>query len=147
MKIFLYKVPSKSLSYLLDTIPNGNTQHDTRNSGNIHSFFVKNDYLQNYFFECVIADSGYTSKADSFDAFKKRILSFIRPMSDSICNIHNPLGVKYLTRLRITFSHLKGHKIKHHFHDGKLESGSETTIHFFLQCASFNNQSFFIYSF
>ena len=68
-----------------------------------------------------MADSGYTSKADSFEAFKKRILSFIRPMPDSIYNIHNPLGVKYLTRLRITFSHLKEHKLKHHFQDGKLE--------------------------
>ena len=121
MKIFLYKVSSKSLSYLLNTIPNGNTQHDTRNSGNINSFFLTNDYFKNCFFACVIADSGYTSKADSFEAFKKRILSFIRPMPDSIYNIHNPLGVKYLTRLRITFSHLKEHKLKHHFQDGKLE--------------------------
>ena len=36
-------------------------------------------------------------------------------MLNSIYNIHNPLGVKYLTRLRIEFSHLKDHKPKHNF--------------------------------
>ena len=36
--------------------------------------------------------------ADSFKVFEKCLLSFIRPMANSICNIHNPLGVKYLTR-------------------------------------------------
>ena len=57
------------------------------------------------------------SNADLFEAFKKRILSFIRPMPNSIYNIRNPLGVKYLTRLRIGSSHLKEHKFKHNFQD------------------------------
>ena len=52
----------------------------------------------------------YTSNADSFELFKKPILSFIRPMANSIYNIHNPLRVKYLKRLRIGFCHLKEHK-------------------------------------
>ena len=47
-----------------------------------------------------------------FKFLKKCILSFIRPMPNSIFNIHNPPGVKYLTRLRIGFSHLKEHKFK-----------------------------------
>ena len=33
--------------------------------------------------------------------FKKGILNFIRPMPNIIYNIRNPLGVKYLTRLKI----------------------------------------------
>ena len=48
--------------------------------------------------------------SDSFAIFKKRILEFIRPKPNSIFNIHNPLGIKYLTRLRVGFSHLKEHK-------------------------------------
>ena len=85
------------------------------------------------------------SNADSFEVFEKRILSFIRPMLYSICNIQNPLGVKYLTRLRIGFSHLKEHKFKHNFQDSidpmcSCSSGIETTIHFFLHCANFNTQ-------
>ena len=66
-------------------------------------------------------------------------------MPNSIYNIHNPLGVKYLTRLRIGFSHLKEHKFKHNFQDSidpmcSCSSGIETTIHFFLHCGNFNIQ-------
>ena len=77
-----------------------------------------------------------------FDVFKIRLLNFIRPMPKSICNIHNLLGVKYLTRLRIGFSYLKEHKFKHNSQYSidatcRCSSGIETTIHFFLHCANF----------
>ena len=66
-------------------------------------------------------------------------------MSNSNCNTYNPLGVTYLARLRIRFSHLKEHKFKHKFQDSidpmcSCSSGIETTIHFFLHCANFNIQ-------
>ena len=38
-------------------------------------------------------------------------------MPNIIYNIHNLLGVKYLTRLRIEFSHLKEHEFKHELQD------------------------------
>ena len=147
---FLYKVlKSESPSYLFNTIPNSNRQHQTRNSGNIPSFFAKHDYFKNSFFPSAITEWNkldcYIRSADSFKVFKKRLLSFIRPMPNSIYNIHNPLGVKYLTRLRIGFSHLKEHKFKHNFQDSvdpmcSCSSGIETTIHFFLHCVNFNIQ-------
>ena len=40
-------------------------------------------------------------------------------MPNSIYNIHKPLGVKYLTRLRIGYSHLKEHRFRHNFQDLK----------------------------
>ena len=66
-------------------------------------------------------------------------------MPNSIHNIHNPVGVKCLTRLRIGFSHLKEHKFKHNFQDSidpmcSCSSGIKTTIYFFLHCANFNIQ-------
>ena len=66
-------------------------------------------------------------------------------MPNSIYNIHNPLRVKCLTRLRIGFSHLKENKFKHNF-QGSIDSmcscssGIETATHFFLYCANFNTQ-------
>ena len=66
-------------------------------------------------------------------------------MPNSIYNIHNPLGVKYLARLRIGFSHLKEHIFRQNF-EGLVDpmcscsSGTETTIHFFLHYANFNTQ-------
>ena len=65
-------------------------------------------------------------------------------MSNGIYNIYNPLGVNYLTRLRIGFSHLKKHKFKHHFQDSidsicNCSSVTETKFRFF-HCVSFNTQ-------
>ena len=73
---------------------------------------------------------------------KIRVLSFIRHIPNSIYNI----VVKYLTRLRIGFSHLKQHKFKHNFQNSiypiyNCSSGIERTIYFFLNCASFNSKS------
>ena len=49
--IFLYKLlKSESPSYLFNTIPNSNTQRQTRNAGNIPCFVVKYDYFKNSFF-------------------------------------------------------------------------------------------------
>ena len=84
-------------------------------------------------------------EADSVKVFKKCLLTFVRPMPNSICNINNALAVKHLTRLRIRLSRLKEHKFKHNFQDSidpmcSCSSGIETTIHFFLHCANFNIQ-------
>ena len=114
----MYKVlKSESPSYLFSTIPNSNNrQHQTRNSGNIPSFFAKHDYFKNSFFPSAITEWNkldcHIRNADSFKVFKKHLLRFIRPMPNSIYNIHNPLGVKYLTRLRIGFSYLKEHNFQ-----------------------------------
>ena len=114
---FLYKILKiESPSCFFNTIPNSNTQRQTKNSGNIPSFFVEHDYFKNSFFPSAITKWNkldcYISDVDSFEVFKKRILSFIRPMPNGVNNIHNPIGVKYLTRLRIGFSHLKKHKFQ-----------------------------------
>ena len=74
-----------------------------------------------------------------------KILKFIRPLPNSIFNIHNPLGIKYLTRLRVGFSHLKEHKFRHNFQDSidpmcNCGSGIETTVHFLLHCPNYNPQ-------
>ena len=64
--------------------------------------------------------------------------------------IHDPAGVKLLSRLRLKFSHLNEHKFRHNFKDAlspMCECGSETetAYHFFLRCPFFaiNRQKFF----
>ena len=54
-------------------------------------------------------------------------------MPNSIYNIHNSLWVRYLIRLKIGFSQLKEHKLKHNLHDSinpmcSCSSSFETTI-------------------
>ena len=60
-------------------------------------------------------------------------------MQNSVYNIHDPVGIKYLTRLRLGLSHLNEHKFRHNFQDclNPLCSCSlevETTNHYFLHC-------------
>ena len=63
----------------------------------------------------------------------------------SLFSVHDPVGVKMLTRLRLQFSHLNEHKFRHNFKDcmsSMCDCGAETktTSHFFLRCQFFANE-------
>ena len=75
--------------------------------------------------------------------FKSRLLSFIRPIQSDVYNIFDPIGLKFLTRLRLDFSHLNEHRFRHNFQDclNPLCSCSlqtEDTIHYLLHCHHFS---------
>ena len=78
--------------------------------------------------------------------FKKSLLQFIRPSGSQVYNIHDSIGLKYLTRLRLEFSHLREHKFIHNFQDtlnplcscNLLES--ESVNHFLLLCPIYSSQ-------
>ena len=53
----------------------------------------------------------------SVSIFKKRYLGFYRVESSPIFRIHDPSGLKYLTRLRLGLSHLKEYKYNGTFKD------------------------------
>ena len=78
----------------------------------------------------------------SLNTFKNKLLNFIRPCANSIFDIHNPLGIKLLTRLRLGLSHLHEHKFRHCFQDTlnplcECSKDIESTMHFFLHCTNF----------
>ena len=78
----------------------------------------------------------------SLNAFKKKLLNFIWPCSNSIFDIHNPLGIKLLTRLRLGLSPLHEHKFRHCIQDTlnplcECAKDIESTMHFFLHCTNF----------
>ena len=82
--------------------------------------------------------------AKSFLKFRNSLLKIGRPMQNSIYNIHDPVGIKYLTRLRLGLSHLNEHKFRHNFQDclNPLCSCSlevETTNHYFLHYHYYND--------
>ena len=49
--------------------------------------------------------------------YKDRLLQFVKPLENSMYTCHNPIGINYLTRLRLGFSHLRYHKLKYGFLD------------------------------
>ena len=83
-------------------------------------------------------------RSESFLSFKNSLLKIGRPTAKPTYNIHNPIGLKFLTRLRLGLSHLNEHKFKHNFQDcvNPLCSCSletESLSHFFLHCHHFRN--------
>ena len=81
----------------------------------------------------------------SIAMFKTKLLSIIRPPAKSTFGIHDPIGLSYLTQIRVGLSKLNFHKFQHNFKDiinpmCPTNDGIEDTEHFLLLCPSFDNQ-------
>ena len=79
----------------------------------------------------------------SLNIFKVRLLQFVRPLKNSVFTRQNPIGIKYLTKLRFGFSHLCYHIFKHGFLDAvdpfcSSSTAIENTVHDFLHCSNFS---------
>ena len=79
----------------------------------------------------------------SLNVFKGRLLQFVRPLENSVFTCHNPIGIKYLTRLRLGLSNLRYHKFKHDFLDTvdplcSCSTAIENTVHYFLHRPNFS---------
>ena len=84
-------------------------------------------------------------KSSSLNTFESRLLRFLRALENSVFTCHNPVKIKYLTRIRIGFSHLRHHKLKHGFLDAihplcSCSTRIENTIHYFLHCPNFSTE-------
>ena len=82
--------------------------------------------------------------AKSSPIFGKSLLKFGRPSPNLLYKIHDPSGVKFLTRLRLGLSHLSKHRLNHNFENwiNSLCSCSldvESTKYFFLHCHHYTN--------
>lgn len=82
----------------------------------------------------------------SYSVFKSYLLEEIRPKINSLYNIYNSSGIKFLSRLRLGLSHLNEYKFNHTFNDCVNPSCTctlqyETTSHFFYNCHHYNSLS------
>ena len=144
---FLYKIiANQSPPYLFKMIPRKNTSCPTRRSDNIPLLGRKDNFFQNSYFPSSIKEWNKLDidilKSDSLSIFKKRILSFIKPLPNKVSDSHNPQDLKLLIRLRLGLSHLRYHKLKHNFLDTvnplcSCGSDIETALHFLFYCPIF----------
>ena len=145
--VLFYKIYSgDSPSYLQELVPFSDSKREAAKH-NLRSYRTKHDYFENSFFPYCVREWNKLSPEirclPTIARFKKALLAFIRPEGHKVFGLHNPYGVKLLSRLRMGLSHLKEHKFKHGFSDsvlplcscGLLES--ETTEHFLLRCKSY----------
>ena len=145
--LFFKLTKTKSPKYLVNNISNVKSTYRTRNTENIPQLHVRHTFFRNSYFPSIATEWNNLDKSirnsKSFSIFRKNILKFIRPSSNSIFNRHNPRGVKLLTRLRLGLSHLRDNKFKHSFQDSlnpvyNCGTDVETTTHFFLHCLFFS---------
>ena len=141
-KVFHSNVPK----YIHCLIPSMRTSARLPNT--FTSYSCRTEYFQNSFLPYVIKERNKldTNKrsCQSYESFRKDLLNFIRPSESKIFNIHDQVGIKLLTRLKLGLSHLREHKFRHNF-EGTLNPlcccsiEDETTLHFFLRCQIFND--------
>ena len=116
MCLFFKLKKNKYQSYLFDMIPKVLSTRTTRNHNNIPLFNVKHEYFRNSFFPSTVIEwnklDNNIRNSESVSAFKKQILKFIRPSTNSTFNVHNPHSIKLLARLRVGLSHLREHKFR-----------------------------------
>ena len=129
-------------------IPTTNTHYTFRNSDKT-PYFKTTHIFFNSFFPSVIIEWNKLDpslrRCDSYNVFKSNILKFIRPSSNSFFDCHNPIGIKYITRIRLGLSHLREHKFKHSFQDTlnpicNCSTYVEWAIYFFLHCPLNSNE-------
>ena len=51
--------------------------------------------------------SSFIKNSPSLNIFKNRYMEFFNVSPNPIYGIHNPIGLRYLTRLRVGLSHLR----------------------------------------
>ena len=112
--VCMFKIKNeKAPNYLINLIPKYEPTVRTRNNS-IPSYKCRtncfklpyNDWFNKYI---------NIRNSESISLFKCRPLSFIRPVQNSIYNIFDPKGLKFLTRLRLGLSYLNVHRFRHNF--------------------------------
>ena len=138
-------------SYLSNYIPQRNEISVDRRSRIDSTPFVRPRY-ENSFYPYTTKrwkelDDDYKSQP-SVQSFKKHLNDFIRPLchslGHSLFGICDKYGTKLLTKIRVNFSDLRGHRFNHNFNcDNPLLScgvEDETSVHFFLRCPHYVTQ-------
>ena len=141
--VFFKIKTTQILKHLYEIITSESHIYSARNSENVKLIIAELINLITRFFSYSITDGINLTSVYAmpffFFIFRNSLLKIGRPMQNSIYNIHDPIGIKYLTSLRLGLSHLYEHKFRHNFQDCLNPFCScslevKTTNHYFLHC-------------
>ena len=123
-------------------------QRSPRNQGFFQPLLCRTKIFENSFLPYTINEWNKLDpeirRIDSYVRFRKKLLSFIKPMENKTFSIYDPLRIKLLNRFRVDFSYLNEHKFRHNFADTfnplcSCSLETESTAHLFLRCRYYNN--------
>ena len=142
-----YKIKSTGLpSYLYDLIPKCSHMYNTQSVEDVAMLYSRTDIFKYSFFLSTMSEWNKLDlkiwQSKTLLTFQNALIKIGKPIPKPIYNVHNPVGLKLLTRLRLGLSHLNQHKFNHNFQDclNPLCSCSlevESASHFFLHCHSY----------
>ena len=142
--VYFFKIVSgNSPDYLRSMLPEKQCSYNQDRGKLFRNFKINTEYFKNSFFPYCVNEWNKLGlelrNSLSISKFKKDVLTFIRPKMCPVYKIHDPIGLKFLTRLRVNLSHLREHKFCHNFLDtlNPLCSCSleiESTKHYLLRC-------------
>ena len=142
--VYFFKIVSgNSPDYLHSMLPEKQCSYNQEIGSLFRNFKINTEYFKNFFFPYCVNEWNKLGlelrNSLSISKFKKDVLTFIRPKMCPVYKIHDPIGLKLLTRLRVNLSHLREHKFRHNFLDtlNSLCSCSleiESTKRYLLRC-------------
>ena len=144
----LYKIITNLMpDCISEPIPNlDQSNYNLRNQHVIGQIRARTDkYKARFFPESLLEWSKLDpeiGQSPSINVFKSRLLSLLRPPSNSIFGIYNPQGLALLTQLRVGLSKLSYRKFRHNFRESinpmcPINDGVEDAEHYLLLCHSF----------
>ena len=106
-------------SYLYDLIPKSSHMYNTRSVEDVAMLYSRTDIFKYSFFPSTISEWNKLDlkirQSKTLLNFQNALIKIGRTIPKPIYNVHKPVGLKLLKRLRL--SHLNQHKFKHNFQD------------------------------
>ena len=134
--------------YLYSEIPQERNLHYNLHRPNVYEPNVtstnrfSHTYSQNCIREWNLLDETIKN-FPTISVFKQELVRLVRPSKKSYFGIHDIEGIRLLTRLRVHFSDLLEHKLRHKFQSSSpmclCQTGIENNKHFFLHCPHHSN--------
>ena len=138
-----YKITNNlTPDYTRDPIPPlHRSQYSLRNQDVIEQLRPRTERFKSSFYSSCLMEwnklDHSIKESHTFASFKAKLPVLVRPKAKSVYGIHDPVGLSYLTQLRVSLSKLNLHKFKHNFRDAldamcPSNDGFENEEHFLL---------------
>ena len=140
---FLYKIINNltpTYAYMKDPILQPpQTRYSLRNRDVVGGTRVRTEKFKSSFYPHCLSEWNKIDPeirlAPSVAVFKAKLLSIIRPPAKSVFGSYDPIGLSYLSQIRVGLSKLNFHKFKHNFRDTvnlmrQMNDSIENTEHF-----------------
>ena len=100
-------------------IPAGQHSYNTQSLDQVETDYCRKDTFKDSFFPYTVVQWNKLDlniqKSKSFSIFWNSLLKIVQTNKCSVYKIHNPKGLKLLTRLRFGLSHLHEYRFSHNF--------------------------------